>query len=222
MLPAGSPCIVLRISDNGIGIPVDTLERIFDPFFTTKERSRGSGLGLSIVYSTVRSHRGTITVDSEVGKGTTFQIYLPAMDPKRMHDDHMENVPNSRKGIELILLVDDEAAMREIGTDILEGSGYKVLTASDGLEAVEIYRKRSNEIALVILDLVMPKMDGGQTFLELKKINPNVKSIFCTGYVSDAIITQLLAEEHITAVQKPFRHEDFLHAVQETLSGGRA
>ena len=222
MLPAGSPCIVLRISDNGIGIPVDILERIFDPFFTTKERSRGSGLGLSIVYSTVRSHRGTITVDSEVGKGTTFLIYLPAMDPKRMHDDHMENLLKARKGVELILLVDDEAAMREIGTDILEGSGYKVLTASDGLEALEIYRKRSKEIALVILDLVMPKMDGGQTFLELRKINPKVKSIFCTGYASDAIITQLLAEEHIAAVQKPFRQEDFLHAVQETLSGGGA
>ncbi|MCX6135366.1 MAG: PAS domain S-box protein [Ignavibacteriales bacterium] len=219
MLPAGSPCIVLRISDNGTGIPEDILERIFDPFFTTKERGRGAGLGLSIVFSTVRSHRGTITVDSEVGRGATFQIYIPALDPKKIQDDRIEGLLKSKKGVETILLVDDEAAMREIGTDILEGSGFKVLTASDGLEAVDIYRKKSKEISLVILDLVMPKMDGGQTFLELKKINPKVKSIFCTGFASDAIITQLLAEENIPAVQKPFRQEEFLHIVQETLSG---
>jgi CheY-like chemotaxis protein len=109
--------------------------------------------------------------------------------------------------------------MREIGTDILEGSGYKVVTAADGLEAVDIYRTKSKEISLVILDLVMPKMDGGQTFLEMKKINPKVKSIFCTGFASDAIITQLLAEENIPAVQKPFRQEEFLNTVQETLAG---
>ena len=222
MLPAGSPCIVLRISDNGVGIPEEIVERIFDPFFTTKERGRGAGLGLSIVFSTVRSHRGTITVDSEVGKGTTIQIYIPALDPKRIADDRIDNILKAKKGIDTILLVDDESAMREIGTDILEGSGFKVLTAADGLEAVDIYRKKSKEIALVILDLVMPKMDGGQTFLELKKINPKVKSIFCTGFASDAIITQLLAEEHIPAVQKPFRQEEFLHMVQETLSGAGA
>jgi two-component system, cell cycle sensor histidine kinase and response regulator CckA len=222
MLPAGSPCIVLRISDNGIGIPEDIIERVFDPFFTTKEQRRGAGLGLSIVFSTVRSHRGTITVDSEVGKGTTFQIYIPALDPKRIQDDRIDNLLKAKKGIETILLVDDEAAMREIGTDILEGSGFKVLTAADGLEAVDIYKKKSKDISLVILDLVMPKMDGGQTFLELKKINPKVKSIFCTGFASDTIITQLLAEESIPAVQKPFRQEDFLHVVQETLSGNGA
>ena len=222
MLPAGSPCIVLRISDNGVGIPEEIVERIFDPFFTTKERGRGAGLGLSIVFSTVRSHRGTITVDSEVGKGTTIQIYIPALDPKRIADDRIDNILKAKKGIDTILLVDDESAMREIGTDILEGSGFKVLTAADGLEAVDIYRKKSKEIALVILDLVMPKMDGGQTFLELKKINPKVKSIFCTGFASDAIITQLLAEEHIPAVQKPVRQEEFLHMVQETLSGAGA
>jgi two-component system cell cycle sensor histidine kinase/response regulator CckA len=222
MLPAGSPCIVLRISDNGSGIPEDIIERIFDPFFTTKERGRGAGLGLSIVYSTVRSHRGTIAVDSEVGKGTTFQIYIPALDPRRIQDDRIDGLLKSKKGVETILLVDDESAMREIGTDILEGSGFKVLTAADGLEAVEIYKTRSKEITLVILDLVMPKMDGGQTFLELKKINPKVKSIFCTGFASDAIITQLLAEENIPAVQKPFRQEEFLHTVQETINGNGA
>ncbi|HTY37975.1 MAG TPA: PAS domain S-box protein [Bacteroidota bacterium] len=219
MLPAGSPCIVLRISDNGVGIPEDIIERIFDPFFTTKERGRGAGLGLSFVFSTVRSHRGAITVDSELGKGATFQVYIPALDPKRIADERIDNLLKSKKGIETILLVDDESAMREIGTDILEGSGYRVLTAADGLEAVDIYKSKSKEINLVILDLVMPKMDGGQTFLELKKINPKVKSIFCTGFASDAIITQLLAEENIPAVQKPFRQEEFLHMVQETLNG---
>jgi CheY-like chemotaxis protein len=124
----------------------------------------------------------------------------------------------SNGGGDLILLVDDEPAMREIGTEILQGEGYAVLTASNGLEAVDTFKKQPKQIVLVVLDLVMPKMDGGQTLLELRKINPAVKCVFCTGFASDAIITQLLAEEHIPAIQKPFQHADFLRVIQEVLS----
>jgi two-component system, cell cycle sensor histidine kinase and response regulator CckA len=218
MLPAGSPCVVLRISDDGVGISDSIRDKIFDPFFTTKEQKRGTGLGLSIAFAAVRSHRGTIVVESEVGRGTTFKIFLPALDPSKGANGLPLSAAGSVKGGEVILLVDDEDAMREIGRDILEEKGYKVLTAADGLEAVEIYKKKWKEISLVILDLVMPKMDGGQTFLELKRINHTVKTIFCTGFASDAIITQLLSEEHISAIQKPFRPADFLHTVEEVLS----
>jgi two-component system, cell cycle sensor histidine kinase and response regulator CckA len=218
MLPAGSPCVVLRISDDGVGIPDAIRDRIFDPFFTTKEQKRGTGLGLSIAFAAVRSHRGTMIVESEVGRGTTLKIILPALDVSKGSGTLPFSANGNARGGELILLVDDEDAMREIGRDILEEKGYRVLTAADGLEAVDIYRKRSKEISLVILDLVMPKMDGGQTFLELKRINNSIKTIFCTGFASDAIITQLLSEEHISAIQKPFRPADFLQTVEEVLS----
>jgi PAS domain S-box-containing protein len=218
MLPAGSSCVVLRVSDNGIGIPESIRDRIFDPFFTTKEQNRGTGLGLSIAFSTVRTHRGTIFVESLVDKGTTFKIFLPAHELKKPERGGSPGSAGSNGGGDLILLVDDEPAMREIGTEILQGEGYAVLTASNGLEAVDTFKKQPKQIVLVVLDLVMPKMDGGQTLLELRKINPAVKCVFCTGFASDAIITQLLAEEHIPAIQKPFQHADFLRVIQEVLS----
>ena len=216
MLPAGSPCVVIRISDNGVGIAESIRDRIFDPFVTTKEQKSGSGLGLSIAFSAVRSHRGTIVVETELSRGSTFKIFLPALDPKKTAN---AGPARNKEGGQLVVLVDDEEAMREIGTEILEAEGYRVATASNGMEAVEIYRKQWKDIALVILDLVMPKMDGGQTYLELKRINSDVKCVFCTGFASDAIITQLLAEENIPAIQKPFRHAEFLQIVQEVLQG---
>ena len=141
---------------------------------------------------------------------------MPALDPKKTAN---AGPARNKEGGQLVVLVDDEEAMREIGTEILEAEGYRVATASNGMEAVEIYRKQWKDIALVILDLVMPKMDGGQTYLELKRINSDVKCVFCTGFASDAIITQLLAEENIPAIQKPFRHAEFLQIVQEVLQG---
>lgn len=217
MLPVDSSCVIVRISDNGIGIPGAIRDRIFDPFFTTKEQKGGAGLGLAIVYSIVRSHRGSIVVESEEGKGSTFQIYIPVVDPQKLSSQGGADAKPKEKP-HTILLVDDEAPMREFTTDILEEDGYKVLTAADGFEAIEIYKSRSKEIVLVILDLLMPKMDGGQTFLELKKINENVKAIFCTGYASDGVIAQLLIEENIPAIQKPFRSEELKKVVQETVN----
>jgi nitrogen fixation negative regulator NifL len=214
MLPAGSPCVVIRVSDNGVGIPETIRDRIFDPFVTTKERKKGTGLGLSIAFSAVRGHRGTILVETEPDRGSTFKIFLPAIDSKKMAD---AGSTRKKQGGELILLVDDEEAMREIGTEILQAEGYRVKTASNGLEAIEIYKKQGKSVELVVLDLVMPKMDGGQTYLELKRINPGIKCVFCTGFASDAIITQLLAEENIPAIQKPFRDTEFLQVVHEVL-----
>jgi signal transduction histidine kinase len=220
VLQEGGPCLVLRVSDTGIGIREEIADRIFDPFFTTKEPGRGAGLGLSIVYTIIRGHHGTVTVDSKVGQGSTFCVYLPAFDAMRgatPRDGHT-TVPAIA---ELILLVDDEQPMLEFGRDILADHGYRVITATNGMEAISRYRECADDVALVILDLIMPRMDGGQTYIELKKIKRSVKAMFCTGYTSDEVISSLLQEEHLRAVRKPFQIEEFLGTVRAVLDDGR-
>lgn len=209
--------VELRVSDNGTGIPEAIRERIFDPFFTTKERGRGTGLGLSVVYNIVRNHHGTILLDSEEGEGTTFHIYFPAATIAARATATVENFSPARGKQETVLVVDDEESMQELGRELLEEHGYKVLIASNGYEAVEIYRRQPQLIQLVILDLVMPGMDGGQTYIEMKTINPLVKAFFCTGYMPDAVISALLEEEHLHAIQKPFNPDQFVQLVRDVL-----
>ena len=220
MLPSailpGQQCACLRIRDTGVGIAESERSRIFDPFFTTKDKGRGAGLGLSVVYNVVKSHKGTILVDSGEGSGSVFTIYLPIVQTTTLEgDDAGESI--ARPGI---LLVDDEPAMIELGRELLENEGYNVLTASNGRQAVDIYRTQWQHIDLAVLDLVMPKLDGGQTYLEMKKINPDVKAFFCTGYSTDQVITSLLAEENLFALQKPFRPKEFTTLVKDLLRRG--
>jgi len=215
LLPAGEDCVTLRVSDDGVGIPGEIADRIFDPFFTTKESGRGAGLGLSIVYTVVRGYHGAVLVESTPGRGSTFRVLLPIYNPLRPVRERGED-PRTRR-TELILLVDDEPPMLEFGRDILTDHGYEVVTASNGVEALEIYRRRAGEIALVILDLIMPQMDGGQTYIAMKRINASVKAMFCSGYTSDEVISSLLQEEHLRAVRKPFKISEFLASVRETL-----
>ena len=216
--PDSSRCIEIKVSDTGSGMSEAVREKIFDPFFTTKEQGKGTGLGLSIVYNVVKEHHGTILVESEEGAGSVFKVYLPALEPAPVHDSCSEADLASQG--KLVLLVDDEEMMQELGKELLEDSGYTVLIARDGVEAVDLYRERGKEISLVILDLVMPRMDGGQTYMELKKLNNNVKAFFCSGFTSDKVITQLLEEEHLQAIKKPFHPTDFIRMVQSTLRGG--
>jgi len=209
--------VELRVSDDGTGIPRAIRERIFDPFFTTKERGRGTGLGLSVVYNIVRNHHGTILVDSEEGEGTIFHVYFPAAPAAAPAAASEHQATPARGKQETILVVDDEESMQELGRELLEEHGYKVLIASNGPEAIEIYRSQPQIIKLVVLDLVMPGMDGGQTYIELKKINPHVKAFFCTGYMPDAVISALLEEEHLHAIQKPFNPDQFVQLVRDVL-----
>ena len=217
--PNTSRCVELLVSDTGSGMSDAVREKIFDPFFTTKEQGKGTGLGLSIVYNVVKEHHGTILVESEEGAGTTFKVYLPAVEPRPPQDASTAPAVFVSHG-ELVLLVDDEEMMQELGKELLEDNGFNVLIARDGVEALEIYRQRGKEISLVILDLVMPRMDGGQTYMELKKIDDNVKAFFCSGFTSDKVITQLLEEEHLHAIKKPFHPTDFINMVQSTIQGG--
>ncbi|MBW7888216.1 MAG: response regulator [Bacteroidetes bacterium] len=215
--PTHSVEIILR--DNGCGMPPEVRERIFDPFFTTKTdiKNRGSGLGMTVVYNVIKSHKGAITVNTKPENGTEFRIYFPAVDYSvKELPAESENKYHSRRN-ELVLLVDDETAMRELGKELLEEAGYRVKLASSGPEAVEIFKAEADKIDLVVLDIVMPDMDGGQTFLELKKIKNKFPVFFCSGYVSEDLITSLLQEENLKALQKPFRAEQFLQFVYETL-----
>jgi two-component system cell cycle sensor histidine kinase/response regulator CckA len=209
--------VELRVSDNGIGIPKEMRERIFDPFFTTKERGRGTGLGLSVVYTIVRNHHGIILIDSEEGEGSTFHVYLPAVQHVTLAPVTSEVIRPPAGRQEYVLLVDDEESMQDLGRELLEEEGYRVLIASNGQDAVLLYRQRFAEIQLVILDLVMPGMDGGQTYLELRKINPHLKVFFCTGYMPDQVISALLEEESLKALQKPFNPENFVQMVRDVL-----
>lgn len=208
----------IRVGDSGMGIPAHIKDRIFDPFFTTKERGRGTGLGLSIVYNIVKSYRGVITVESESNRGSVFNIYMPVSEMEANDRTPQRQVETKSPTNELILLVDDEPMMQELGSEILLEQGYRVMVARDGVEAVELYQAHAGEIALVILDLLMPRLDGGQTYLQLKKINKNVKAFFCTGYTPEEVIGPLLSKESLTALHKPFRPEEFIRTVRKILS----
>lgn len=207
----GNQCVELTVADTGTGIPEEIRAKVFDPFFTTKERGRGTGLGLSIVYNIVRAHHGTITLESEINKGTTFHLFFPAMNQTMVATSGVARSARS------ILLVDDEPAMQELGKELLEDEGYSVFVASNGEEAIDLYKKNQDKIELVILDLVMPGMDGGQVYAALKALNPRIKAFFCTGFISDQIIASLLEEQKLTAISKPFRPDQFLRTVREVL-----
>jgi CheY-like chemotaxis protein len=211
----GERSIELRVTDTGVGIPKEIRERIFEPFFTTKERGKGTGLGLSVAYNVVRNHRGTILLESEEGTGSTFRIFLPPM-PGENSRKGKKSSPEKRP--EGVLLVDDEIVMLELGKELLDEKGYRVFVAPDGPAALEIYRKNRDAIDIVVLDLVMPGMDGGQVYVELKKMNPRVRAFFCTGYMSDKVITDLLAENDLKAIQKPVHPELFIRTIREVLA----
>jgi PAS domain S-box-containing protein len=214
-------CIEIRIEDTGMGIEESIRGKIFDPFFTTKERGSGTGLGLTVVFNIIRNHRGTILVDSKPGKGTVFTVYFPVS--KTREEEALvaiESLPEER-GVELILVVDDEETMQMLARDLLEEQGYRVLTAGDGVEALAMYREQWKDISLVILDLVMPRMDGGKAYVEMKKINPDIRAFFCTGFTSDEVITSLLDEEHLKALQKPFRPDSFVRMVRSVIQEQR-
>ncbi|HNQ02693.1 MAG TPA: response regulator, partial [Syntrophales bacterium] len=208
----------ITVSDSGTGMDRKTMERIFEPFFTTKEMGRGTGLGLASVYGIVKGHGGFIDVESEKGKGTTFRIYLTATD-KPVARNGAEAPEPIRRGTETILLVDDEQMMLDIGRDLLQAMGYRVITARDGEEAVEIYRGRSDEIDLVLLDIVMPRMGGGQAFDRIKAVNPAAKVLLLSGYSIDGEATKILSRGCNGFIQKPFNLEQLSRSVKSVLTG---
>jgi PAS domain S-box-containing protein len=200
--PKPGDYVLLTVRDTGVGMDQKTLDRIFEPFFTTKELGRGTGLGLASVYGIVKGHGGYIDVESEEGQGTTFKIYLPASNGEIQKT--IEVPDHIIKGTGTILLVDDEEMVLEVGERFLKVMGYQVLTAREGREAIEVYQKHRETIDLVLLDIIMPNMKGGEVFDRLKEISPDIKVLLSSGYSIDGEASQILERGCGGFIQKPF------------------
>lgn len=209
--------VLITVADTGAGIPPEIIDRIFDPFFTTKEPASGTGLGLSTVMGIVKGHAGFVSVSSEVGTGSEFKVYVPAAESLSKVPALNEEPETQRGHGELILVVDDEAAIREITRSTLEAAGYRVLTASDGTEAVALYAQRAGDIKVVITDIVMPYMDGLATIRALRKLNPLATIIVSTG-VSDKNRTDVVLDPAVAAtLSKPYTADTLLKTLTEVL-----
>lgn len=213
-LPAGT-YLEIAVSDTGVGMPKAVMEHIFEPFFTTKEVGRGTGLGLAAVYGAVRSHHGEIYVQSEPGVGSVFRIYLPMIEadavPAAVYDEN--TVPGSGS----ILLADDEEILREVGRDLLEDLGYTVYTAENGEQALEVFTAHRSEIRLVILDMIMPKMGGMETFQRMREEAPDIRIIFCSGFHKEWTEGELLKLGANGFIQKPYTRSILSRIVAGTL-----
>ena len=204
--------LLLSVADTGVGISPENLERIFDPFFTTKALGKGTGLGLSMVFGIVKNHGGCIDVRSEAGAGSVFRVYLPES-PEGAPEEKVALDPSLPRGHGRILLVDDQESVREVAKDMLEALGYEVITAADGLEGVSRYRDLWREIDLVILDMIMPKMTGGDCFRRMKEINPKARVVLSSGYSLDGAIQDVMNEGILAFIQKPYRLEELSRVV---------
>ena len=215
-LPIGK-YVCFSVSDTGSGMNDETVSKIFDPFFTTK--FTGRGLGLAAVLGIVRGHKGTLKVTSEEGQGTTFSIFLPASSkvaeaPVR---EHLSDV--DWKGEGTILVVDDEPDVREVVKEILQTAGFSVLSARDGVEAVNVFRRNKNEIAAVVLDMTMPNMDGRETFQELRKTREDVRVILSSGYNEQEVTSQFADKQPAGFIQKPYMAGDLVAIVRGVIEG---
>lgn len=213
--------VLLAVSDTGVGMDRHTVEHIFDPFFTTKEIGKGTGLGLASAYGIVKSHGGNITCDSEVGRGTTFKIYLPALESIGASLKEAVPEPTLPGGDETILVVDDEEWIRDLARQMLQRVGYHVIVASSGEAALDVYGDLKDRIDLVILDLSMPGMGGHRCFQQMQRINPSVKAVFASGYLYDGAVKDMVEFEAAGYLGKPYQFTDLLHTVRQILDFGR-
>jgi CheY-like chemotaxis protein len=209
--------VSIAITDTGTGIPSDIREKIFEPFFTTKEIGMGTGLGLSTTLAIVKSHQGFINLYSEEGKGTTFRIYIPATGTASNIAAASEETDLPMGNGELILIIDDEAAIREITKETLKANGYKAMTARDGAEGVALFAENKKKIKAVITDIMMPVMDGTAAILALKKINPDVKIIAASGLTSRGQIRTPSKSDVQAFLTKPYTAEKLLKALAAAL-----
>jgi nitrogen-specific signal transduction histidine kinase/CheY-like chemotaxis protein len=208
--------VKISVIDTGSGMDQQTKQRIFEPFFTTMKMGRGTGLGLASTYGIIKNHGGIIDVSSEKGQGATFEIYLLASEKEIIKEEKMP-AEVILKGTGTVLLVDDEDMILDVGQKILKAMGYKVLLARGGKEAVEVYGKHKEEIDLVVLDMIMPDMSGGEVYDVMKESNSNVKVLLSSGYSIDGQASEILDRGCNGFIQKPFSMNDLSGKIREIL-----
>ncbi len=208
--------VLFVITDTGEGMDKETQKRIFDPFFTTKEMGRGTGMGLASVYGIIKGHSGYIDVGSEKGSGTTFEICFPASE-RVVAREHKKRPEGTLKGSETVLFVDDEEVIVEVGTELLEAMDYKVLSAKSGKEAIEIYKRNKEGIDIVVLDMIMPGMSGGETYDRMREIDPDIRVLLSSGYSLDGLAAKILERGCNGFLQKPFDMEHLYQGIREIL-----
>jgi CheY-like chemotaxis protein len=211
------PYVVISVIDTGTGIPPELMDKIFDPFFTTKPLGQGTGLGLPTVLGIVESHGGFLHVESELGKGTTFKVYLPAASTEKEESHETELTSLPRGNGEIIIIVDDEPAIRDIASRILASHGYRTLTACEGNEAIALFEKNRDKVKVIISDLMMPHMDGPTTVRALRQINPDIKTIMITGLSEDGRVGEAKAAGSDLVLGKPFTAEQLLVGLKQVL-----
>jgi PAS domain S-box-containing protein len=205
----------ISVSDTGDGMDKATQERIFEPFFTTKSVGSGTGLGLASAYGIIKNHNGIINVYSEKGHGTSFKIYLPASEKQIVKEKAIHE--EALGGSEMILLVDDEEMVADIGKDMLEKLGYKIWVAASGTEAIKLFKTNREQVDLVILDMIMPDMSGGETFNRLKAIKPDAKILLSSGYSLDGQASKIMERGCNGFIQKPFNVKQISRKIREIL-----
>lgn len=207
----------ISIEDTGYGFDERTRARIFEPFFTTKDVGKGTGLGLAMVYGIVKQHDGYINVYSEIGKGTRFKIYLPLIKTEVKETEFISPSTPPKSGTETILLAEDDGGVRKIMKKILEGAGYKVIEAVDGEDAINTFMVNKDNIHLLIFDVIMPKKSGKEAYDQIKKIKPDIRTLFVSGYTADIILRKGILEEGFNFISKPASPDNLLRTVREML-----
>jgi CheY-like chemotaxis protein len=214
--PKPGEYVMIKIKDNGTGMDQKTITRIFQPFFTTKEMGLGSGLGLASSYGIVKGHGGYIDVESEKGHGSVFSIFLPASEALIQDDPVISE--RIEEGDETILLVDDEEMIVDVGVQLLEKLGYTVLEARSGKEAIRIYQENKDIIDMIILDMIMPDIGGGEVYDKIKMIDPEVKVLLSSGYSVEGQATEILNKGCSGFIQKPFNLKSLSIKIREVLN----
>jgi CheY-like chemotaxis protein len=213
------PYACLSVTDTGIGMDEKTRQRIFEPFFTTKDVGKGTGLGLSMVYGIIKQHNGYINVFSEPGKGAAFKTYLPLIRSATEELQSKGSVAVLHRGTETVLLAEDDDAVRDLTRNILEDYGYQVIEAVDGEDAIRIFMANKDRIDLLVLDIIMPKKNGKDAYLEIKKVRADIKVLFTSGYTADIIYKKGILETGLDFVLKPITPADLLNKMREVLDG---
>jgi signal transduction histidine kinase/ActR/RegA family two-component response regulator len=211
--------VLLAVTDNGMGMDQETQSHMFEPFFTTKEKGKGTGLGLATVYGIVKQSGGYIWVYSEPGRGTTFKIYLPQIQEALLEAEAERPLPMVVRGVETVLVVEDEAVLRELACEFLRSSGHKVLSAGNGAEALAISKRHAGPIHLLLTDAVMPGMSGRELAQRLHDVRPETKVLYVSGYTDDTVLRNGLLEAGTAFLQKPFTRDSLARKVRAVLAG---